>query len=352
MGNTDHHSPPTVACIICGSRSPKHASSWKYCSSRYTIHNPDPTLVRDPPTEKFLRRDGSRICYNWNGEDGCHSQAPSCDKGSHTCSICDSQDHKTQRLSPTRSIGSSHRSRQQLWQIGLLKAFTDVNHGIQFSFGLSKMELPILSSTIIHKNHPSATNHPEVIDTYIKSELALNRYFGPFTPAPLEAAIGHFRASPLGAVPKHGSDKFRIVQDISYPATNTSLPTSVQGATFDVDSAFRTIPIHPEDRKHTVIVWRGVAYVDGNLAFGTSSSGGIFGQVAGTLVAILTKRGIGPAMNWDDDFLFIRVPFPTDPYTYPYNETTAYNFDGKNSRPDHSPQLSFTSASCGTSPPL
>lgn len=171
-----------------------------------------------------------------------------------------------------------------------------------------------------------------------------------------------FRASPLGVVPKQGTNKFRIVQDFSYPRHNSlvpslnsninsddfpcnfgsfydiinlliGLPTSAQGATFDVDAAFRTIPIHPDDRRHTVLVWRGNAYVDGNLAFGESSSGGIFGRLADTAVAILNKRGIGPTTNWVDDFLFLRVPTSDNPTTFSYNEQTVYDFGTEHGLP-------------------
>lgn len=75
-----------------------------------------------------------------------------------------------------------------------------------------------------------------------------------------------------------------------------------------MDAAFRNIPVHPDDRTHTVIVWKDLAYVDANLAFGTSSSGGLFGTVADALLAIMVHRGIGPSLHWVDDYVITRSP--------------------------------------------
>lgn len=235
-----------------------------------------------------------------------------------------------------------------------IDSFDDVIHGIRHGFLLST-DFSNPTTTIIHPNHRSALDRPDVIEAYIINELSFGRYLGPYSIPALEAIIGPFRASPLGTVPKGSSGDFRIIQDFSYPHDNpllasvnseinsddfpcgwgtfedaaslfTSLPTDAEAATFDVDAAFRCIPIHPSHRRHTVIVWKGLAYMDTSLAFGTSSSGGIFGRVADAMLEILHRRKIGPGLHWVDDYIISRSPQPHHlPPTFAYDTLEIYN---------------------------
>lgn len=187
------------------------------------------------------------------------------------------------------------------------------------------------------ENHASSLLNPSIIDSYILSEQAAGRYSVGFTPSELEHLIGPFRTSPLGLVPKPHSNKFRIVQDLSYPrnlsdvqsvnasisaddfptvwgtfdetaALILSLPPGCVAATFDVSSAYRIIPVMPSQQNALCIFWRGIVYVDRALMFGLTSSAGVFGSVADMLVAIYSKAGFELIRKWVDDFLVIRLP--------------------------------------------
>lgn len=86
-------STPRERCIICGSSSPYHPY-WKYCHATSTVYRTR-TLLRKGPDNKFTRANGSRLCYNFNGTQGCADRR-SCSKGEHRCSLCDSASHNAQ----------------------------------------------------------------------------------------------------------------------------------------------------------------------------------------------------------------------------------------------------------------
>lgn len=244
------------------------------------------------------------------------------------------------------------------WEEALRKAnvyeeFSDVVAGLHNGFRMAPAFAP-LKHTFSPPNHRSSTDAPHVISAHIQDELSKRRYVGPFSRHTLQSLIGPFRFSPLGIVPKPNSSELRIIQDFSYPLHdphNTSVNSEInpedfpcewgffqdiativadakpgtQAATFDVDAAYRNIPVHPSDRAHTVVMWEDLFYVDLNVPFGATSSGGIFGRVADALVTILAAKGIGPIKKWVDNFVFFRTPIPSmNPPAFAYNEESIY----------------------------
>ncbi|PPQ84549.1 hypothetical protein CVT24_006581, partial [Panaeolus cyanescens] len=230
------------------------------------------------------------------------------------------------------------------WEDALSRAnalaeFSDIPFGIRHGFDMgTTAALPSVS--YIPPNHSSATLHPEIILNNIHQELAERRYTGPFHPFRLEALIGPFRTSPLGLVPKSNGQDFRLIQDFSYPrndplvsSVNSSIdissfscnwgcfqqvveiilkaPTGSLAATLDVDSAFRRCPIHPSQIRNFVISWEDSCYIDHCAPFGASSSGFIFGRLADAFTTIAHSKGIGPSLNWVDDFLFFLISSST-----------------------------------------
>ena len=90
-------------------------------------------------------------------------------------------------------------------------------------------------------------------------------------------------------------------------------PPSSEGATLDVDAAFRRVPIIPEQQPAFVVGWEDKFYIDHTGPFGPSSSPGVFGRLADTLVAVYKARGISPIKKWVDDFLFLRYLLENSP---------------------------------------
>ncbi|KAF5371897.1 hypothetical protein D9757_010604 [Collybiopsis confluens] len=174
------------------------------------------------------------------------------------------------------------------------------------------------------------------ISDYITQEQAAGRFSQSYTPDELQALIGPFRTSPLGLVPKAGSDSFCLVQDLSYPrnsdtpsvnsllnsddfptewgtftdATNLilSLPAGCEAATFDISAAYRITPVLPTQQNSLCLYWQGRVIVDRAVCFGLATSAGVFGSIADMLAAIYRKWGVRGLLKWVDDFFAIRFP--------------------------------------------
>jgi hypothetical protein len=159
--------------------------------------------------------------------------------------------------------------------------FSNIPTSMRFGFDMGVHTPPVY--TFIPPNHSSATSFPDHVMSHIQNELALGRYSGPFTRTELESLIGSFRSSPLGTVPKsHDSTERRIVQDLSFPRNDPTLPSIndqiniedfrcdwgtfndvrdivinapdlSEAATLDVDAAFRRCPITPSQQRNFII---------------------------------------------------------------------------------------------------
>ena len=75
-------------------------------------------------------------------------------------------------------------------------------------------------------------------------------------------------------------------------------------AKFDIESAYRTIPVHPDDRKLLGMSWKGKVYVDATLPFGLRSAPKIFNAVADGLQWILGEAGVEGLHYLDDYIIF------------------------------------------------
>ncbi|KAG8744164.1 hypothetical protein FRC10_010733 [Ceratobasidium sp. 414] len=219
-------------------------------------------------------------------------------------------------------------------ELGLLEEFHDVPEGLRNGFNIGAAG-PV-RVTLIQPNHKSALERPTAVLDHINTEVAAGRYTGPFARDTLEDLIGPFQTAPLGVIDKPSAPgKFRIIQDFSFPhGSATSLnsqidtnlfscvwgtfpevaeavahaPDGSMAATFDVDAAYRQMPIRLEDQPHIVVHWGGQFWVDHRVPFGAASSNGIFGRCGDAMARIYQLRGLGQVFKWVDDFLFIHSP--------------------------------------------
>lgn len=178
-------------------------------------------------------------------------------------------------------------------------------------------------------NMHSAAERPEVINSYLAKEVELGRVVGPLERSQFpEAHVSRF-----GLVPKnHQPDKWRLIVDLSHPAGAsvndgiepevcsmhyTSVAEAVeqvlergagtQLAKFDVESAYRNISVHPDDRMLLGMSWKDKLYVDTALPFGLRSAPKIFSAVADALQWILADQGVG-SLHYLDDFILFGSP--------------------------------------------
>jgi len=200
-----------------------------------------------------------------------------------------------------------------------------ISNGFRVGFSLSHK----LKSA--KKNKPSALQHAAVVDEYLAHEVSLGRVAGPFTSPPLP----NLQVSSFRVIPKRGQPgKWRLIVDLSSPGG-----ASVNGginpdefslhyitvdkvirlvsqfgrgalmAKFDVESAYRNVPIHPLDRYLLGMKWRHHFYVDLALQFGLRSAPYIFNSIADLVEWILMRNHqIPDLLHYLDDFITAGPP--------------------------------------------
>ena len=186
------------------------------------------------------------------------------------------------------------------------------------------------------KNLQSADEHPEVIDEYLRKEVAASRVVGPFS----HTAVPGVHISRFGVIPKsHQPDAWRLIVDLSHPrgrSVNDGIPKDLCSMTYitvddaiakilalgpgsllakiDVRSAFRLLPVHPADRQLLAMSWRSKVFIDTCLPFGLRSSPKLFNTLADLLAWILNHQGVEPLLHYLDDFLTVGRPHSRECY--------------------------------------
>ena len=180
----------------------------------------------------------------------------------------------------------------------------------------------------VHRNLPSATEQEDVFARYLENEVTLGRIIGPFQPCPA------WHINRVGVIPKgHTPGKWRMITDLSHPpAANVNdginrelctlsyitveqvaaklgeLGRGALLAKVDIESAYRLVPIHPDDRPLLAIQWKEGVYVDAMLPFGLRSAPRIFTAIADCLQWIVRQRGVELIEHYLDDFVLMGGP--------------------------------------------
>ena len=175
------------------------------------------------------------------------------------------------------------------------------------------------------KNLKSASSHPDIVKQKINKEVQLKRVEGPFTNRP----ISTLRVSPIGLVPKKTCGDFRLIHHLSYPAGDSlndfidPSDCTVQYTSFDnavemiqslgqycelfkmdIKSAFRLLPVSPQDFDQLGFMFDNMYYFDKCVPFGCSISCKLFNRFADFLEFIVKqKSNSDKLMHYLDDFL-------------------------------------------------
>ena len=80
------------------------------------------------------------------------------------------------------------------------------------------------------------------------------------------------------------------------------------GCKFDVQGAFQTVPVHPDDRWLLGMQWQGQTYVDKVLPFVLHSAPKLYNAVADGLLWILDSQDRVDVIHYLDDFLLFGAP--------------------------------------------
>ena len=206
---------------------------------------------------------------------------------------------------------------------------SDLLHGIQYGVQLG-YKGPRRQR--VSRNLKSALEHPTVINDELTKEMKSQRIAGPFDAPPLP----NLQCSGIGVVPKK-TGGWRMIMHLSAPLDHSindgiskeeftlrystvddavriirELGPNTLLAKMDIKSAFRTIPVRPQDRELLGIYWQQKYYVDCCLPFGLRSAPYIFNKYAEALEWILREQGIQYIIHYLDDFLIAGKPGSSD----------------------------------------
>ena len=152
---------------------------------------------------------------------------------------------------------------------------------------------------------------------------------GPFP----QKALPTVQCSPLGVIPKGSSGKWRLILNLSAPeglSVNDGIALPPCSSEFvgvadaalevarcgcgtlmgkvDVKTAYRNIPIHPNDWWLLGMRWEGGLFVDTTLPFGLPLAPKIFTAVADGVERILKAEGVDFVIHYLDDFFVVGAP--------------------------------------------
>ena len=141
------------------------------------------------------------------------------------------------------------------------------------------------------RNMLSAKQHPQPIQYYMAKELEAGQVIGPLG---RDASGPNVQISRFGVIPKpHQPGKWRLITDLSSPegasindgidprlcsvdyasvydavGVIVRLGRGIQLVKFNLESAYRLIPVRPQDRLLLGMRWDGATNMDGALPFG------------------------------------------------------------------------------------
>ena len=181
------------------------------------------------------------------------------------------------------------------------------------------------------KNLKTAYLLPETVDSNLLDEVKQGHTIGPSTSPPFQ----NFQIYPLGLVPKKNSSKWRTIFHLSCPKTsNASVNANISSEEYslqyvrlddairillklgpkcfmaktDVKSAFRNIPVHPDNWELLGMKWRDLYFFDRVLSFGLRSAPFIFNMLSDALELILIhKLGVSNVLHILDDFFIAEL---------------------------------------------
>ncbi|GAA5928137.1 hypothetical protein JCM1841_006142 [Sporobolomyces salmonicolor] len=187
----------------------------------------------------------------------------------------------------------------------------------------------------------------EAVDDSIRKDVAKLRLAGPYDPSTLTSTLGiHFRSSPLSCRLKYSPpgkpQKRRVIENLSFPYSptargTTSVNSNLDSADYpsrwtklstlldalrrlppastimvtDLTDAFKQLPIHPSQRPHHGISWRGKLFFRKTPSFGGRTTPGTFCNVVDGVLDII--ESLLPSVftsNIVDDLLFARFGHP------------------------------------------
>ncbi|TFY75818.1 hypothetical protein EWM64_g8195 [Hericium alpestre] len=124
--------------------------------------------------------------------------------------------------------------------------------------------------------------------------------------SPLAPPFRHLPTKTHGALPKADRAAMPVA----------SVPVGAQAATLDIEKAYRTILIAPENKKFLIVAHRASYWLDHVAPFGGATSSGLQGEVADATMDIWEHSGVAPSVKWVDDVTIFRFLLKSGGYAY------------------------------------
>ena len=171
------------------------------------------------------------------------------------------------------------------------------------------------------------------VTAIILADVMAGKKAGPYDESPFQ----HYSLSPVGAVPKPGTAKIRLVNHLSFPVQRDGGGDSINANTYsppvklgsftqacdairrcgrgcllvklDVEAAYKQVPVRQEDWPLLCFKWAGKYYYELCLPFGLTSSCAKWELYATALHHFFrVYLGIALVIHYIDDFLFVFGP--------------------------------------------
>ena len=102
---------------------------------------------------------------------------------------------------------------------------------------------------------------------------------------------------------------FTIIHSVNNVARQVvELSRGTQLAKMDIKSAYRLVPVHPQDRLLLGMQWNRRIFVDNALPFGLRSAPKIFNAIADALQWVIEHQGVARVHHYLDDFITLGEP--------------------------------------------
>lgn len=174
----------------------------------------------------------------------------------------------------------------------------------------------------------------DLVTKIIEDDVAAGKKAGPFDAPPTHLGSAAFCVSPIGAVPKPGKAKVRVIHHLSYPFGGDSINGNIAKedlalarfddairavvaerartgrapllTKMDVVAAYKQVGVHRDDRPLLGFRWRGKYYCELALPFGLRTAGNRWELYAEALHYFFEKHlGVTLVIHYVDDFLLV-----------------------------------------------
>ena len=210
----------------------------------------------------------------------------------------------------------------------LIKGYSDydfISNGFTNGFKLGLKSNPHLVASKREKR----SRNPKILSDKLQAEVSHGRIIGPFKTQPIRGMM----VSPMYCIPKPGSNKWRMIFDLSSPhgsSVNDNIPDSHRSVSYcdiksvvkhilstennsayfaklDLSDAYRMVPMAKSEWKYLGMKVGDNYYVDCRLPMGASSSCQVFQRISDMLCWLFTSIQDDQCkiFNYLDDFLVV-----------------------------------------------